>query len=233
MIVRTSDPITLVGGAELPEGLLEKAMALAPKVIAADSGADTALDHEIIPHAVIGDFDSISDAARARIPEAVQHADPDQDSTDFEKCLAAIEAPLIIGLGFFGDRLDHQLSACNALTRSAWHRCILLGQGDLMFLCPPTIDLPLPDGCRVSLFPLGAVEGVSDGLRWPISGLNFSPDGRVGTSNAATGPVHLSVTSPKMLVILPLEMLTLAARALRDATARWPARRDKESSECL
>jgi thiamine pyrophosphokinase len=53
--------------------------------------------------------------------------------------------------------------------------------------------------------------------------VNFAPDGRVGTSNTATGPVDLSVTAPKMLVILPEAMMEEAARALLDAGARWPA----------
>ncbi|MGX0976935.1 thiamine pyrophosphokinase [Roseovarius sp. MBR-51] len=222
MIVRESEPVILIGGAAVPEGLVNHALTLAQIVIAADSGADTALEHGIMPRAVIGDFDSISHSARANIPDGSQYPDRDQNTTDFEKCLAAISAPLILGLGFCGDRLDHQLAVCNALTRHSWQRCILLGSSDLMFLCPPSLSLPLPAGCRISLFPMAAVEGVSEGLHWPINGLNLAPDGRVGTSNTALGPVHLAVTAPKMLVILPLEMLEIAAPVLTETTARWP-----------
>ncbi|WP_417726736.1 thiamine diphosphokinase [Roseovarius sp.] len=222
MIVRESEPVILIGGAAVPEGYVNHALSITRIVIAADSGADTALEHGIMPRAVIGDFDSISQSARASIPDAAQYPNPDQNTTDFEKCLAAISAPLILGLGFCGDRLDHQLAACTALVRHPWQRCILLGASDLMFLCPPSLDLPLPAGCRISVFPMGAVEGVSDGLQWPIAGLNLAPDGRIGTSNAALGPVHLAVTAPKMLVILPLDMLKIAVATLRSTTARWP-----------
>jgi len=30
---------------------------------------------------------------------------------------------------------------------------------------------------------MAAVQGRSGGLRWPIDGLPFAPDGRIGTSN--------------------------------------------------
>lgn len=223
MIVHEAEQITLIGGANLSDQHLKQALALAPHVVAADRGADHALARGIVPQAVIGDFDSISDAARARIPPAAQHPDPDQDTTDFEKCLAAISAPLIIGLGFCGDRLDHQLAACSALARFPGQRCILMGECDALFLCPPAIRLPLDAGCRVSLFPMGAVEGRSDGLRWPIGGLTMAPDGRIGTSNRALGPVHLEMTAPKMLVMVPADRLGLVAAALRETIAHWPA----------
>src|SRR6056297_2371191 len=195
MIVHESDPITLVGGAGLSDQLFDQALEVAPLVVAADSGADRALAHGITPRAVIGDFD---------------------------KCLRSVTAPLILGVGFCGDRLDHQMAACNALVRYPAQRCVLLGETDLMFLCPPAIHLPLDAGCRVSLFPMGAVEGLSDGLQWPLRGLNFAPDGQIGTSNAATGPVHLTVTAPKMLLMLPVDRLDSVVTALADSAARWP-----------
>ncbi len=221
MIVHESDPITLVGGAGLSDQLFDQALQVAPLVVAADSGADRALAHGITPRAVIGDFDSISQAARAALPEAILHQMQDQDSTDFDKCLRSVTAPLILGVGFCGDRLDHQLAACNTLVRYPLQRCVLLGETDLVFLCPPAIHLPLDAGCRVSLFPMGAVEGLSDGLKWPLRGLNFAPDGQVGTSNAATGPVHLTITAPKMLVMLPVDRLNIVVTALAESAARW------------
>ncbi len=221
MIVREKEAITLIGGARVARSDLDAALRLAPVVVAADSGADTALEAGLMPRAVIGDFDSISAATRARLPDDILHPLDDQDSTDFDKCLKHIDAPLIIGLGFTGDRLDHQMAACNALVRHAGRRCVLLGAHDLMFLCPPVLDLPLEPGCRVSLFPMGAVEGASDGLEWPIGGINFAPDGRIGTSNRTVGPLNLSVTAPKMLVIAPADTLGAVARALTACTAVW------------
>ena len=223
MIVEASGPVTLIGGADLDPGALDRVRELAPRVVAADGGAGAALDAGLVPEAVIGDFDSLSDAARARLPASALHEIPEQDSTDFDKCLRNIAAPLVLGVGFSGAWLDHQLAACNTLVRRPDRRCILVGREELVFLAPPSLAITLAEGCPVSLFPMGAVEGVSDGLRWPIAGINFAPDGQVGTSNTATGPVQLSVTAPKMLVILPVAMLDAAARALMGASAHWPA----------
>lgn len=223
MIVDVNEPVTLIGGAAITRERIERAMALAPHPVAADGGADAALAHGVEPRAVIGDFDSLSDEARARLPPASLHPITEQDSTDFEKCLRNIAAPLVIGIGFSGTRLDHQLAAYNTLVRHPDRRCLLLGSEELVFLAPPSMVLPLAPGTAVSLFPMGAVEGVSDGLRWPIGGLNFAPDGRVGTSNVATGAVDLTLTAPKMLVILPQDTLEVAVRALLAAPAVWPA----------
>ncbi len=176
---------------------------------------------DIMPDAVIGDFDSISDTARAAIPQDRLHAIAEQDSTDFDKCLRNIDAPLVIGLGFGGARLDHELAAFNTLVRRPERRCLLLGQDNIAFLAPPALHLPLEAGTPVSLFPMAAVEGVSDGLHWPIAGLNFTPDGQIGTSNMATGDVSLNFTTPKMLLLLPQTCFELAVRALQDTRPSW------------
>lgn len=222
MIVNTTEPVTLIGGAEVDRSMLDRARAVAPRVIAADGGADAALLNGAQPEAVIGDFDSLTDWARAQLPASSLHHNPDQNSTDFDKCMANVATPLIIGVGFSGARLDHQLAAYNTLVRFAHRRCLLLGTEELVFLAPPELRLDLPEGCPVSLFPMGAVEGISDGLKYPIGGLNFAPDGRIGTSNTALGPVALSITAPKMLVILPQTMMERAADALLSSRAVWP-----------
>ena len=221
MIVRSEETIVMIGGAVVAKRLLDRALQLATKVVAVDRGADIALSHSLIPEAVIGDFDSISSQARDKLAPETLHHIAEQDSTDFDKALRNVEAPLVIGVGFSGERIDHQLACYNSLSRYPRNRCVLLGQKDLVFLAPPTLQLDLEESTPVSLFPLGAVEGISDGLRWPIGGLNFAPDGQIGTSNMAEGAVEISVTSPKMLVILPNTQLELVVDALLNNLSRW------------
>ena len=67
----------------------------------------------------------------------------------------------------------------------------MLGDEDVMFVSPPEIDLPLDAGTRVSLYPMAPVQVRSTGLCWSTDGLSFAPDGQIGTSNQATGPVTL------------------------------------------
>ncbi len=227
-IVHGTRPVTLVGGGKAKKSLLEAAISRAPQLVAADGGADRALCLGWMPDVVIGDFDSISAAAKAAIPSERLHMIGEQDSTDFEKCLSRIDAPLVIGVGFSGGQLDHQLAALHGLMRFPERACVLLGKRDLVFLAPPELRLDLPEGARFSLFPLGEVRAHSNGLRWPVEGIGFAPGARIGTSNVAQGPVHLTCDLPAMLIILPVGLLDFVAEALADKDApRWPARSER------
>ena len=142
------------------------------------------------------------------------HPISDQDSTDFDKALRNISAPLVIAVGVTGGRLDHELAAMHTLVARAKQKCIVLGAESVAFVSPSDITLKLPEGSVFSLFPMGRVGARSEGLRWPTAGLAFAPDIAIGTSNAVTGPVRLWVDRPKMLVVLPRKALGVAVKAL-------------------
>lgn len=219
-IVDSLEGVTLVGGGPVSAAALALARGFAPRIVGADSGADRLLRLGVEPEAVIGDMDSISAAARKRLADRLFPI-AEQETTDFDKALRQIAAPFVLGLGFAGARADHALAVLNGLVRHPERRCFILGPRDVTFLCPPDLALDLPPGTRLSLFPMGAVAGVSQGLRWPIDGLNFAPDGMIGTSNEVVGPVRLRFGAPKMLVILPVRYL---GAALRGCGLRSPAR---------
>lgn len=199
-IVKSETPITLVGGGPVNQAQLTRAVALAPLVIAADSGANRAHDlGQKVDH-IIGDMDSVDIEVLGRIPE---HLIEEQMSTDLDKCLYATEAPYYVGVGFTGGLMDHHLAACHSLIKTD-KRLILLSAEDICFRAPLNFHLNLPIGTRVSLFPMGAVSGVSTGLRWPIEGLNFAPERKIGTSNETIDEtIDLRFDHPHMLVILP------------------------------
>ena len=214
-IVDSPDGVTLVGGGPVQARLLGMALRRAPVLVAADGGADRALAAGHVPVAVIGDFDSLSAEARRRIPPDRQHRIAEQETTDFEKALRSIAAPFVLALGFAGARIDHSLAVFNTLLRHPGRVCIVLGAEDAVFLCPPDLTLRLPVGDRLSLFPMGAVRGTSDGLRWPIDGIALAPDGPIGTSNAVSAPtVRLRVDAARLLVILPRRRLDAVLDAL-------------------
>ncbi len=239
MIVHSKTAVTLVGAGQASPSDLGMALARAPCLVAADGGAALALAAGYVPEAVIGDFDSLTAADRARIPEERLFTIREQDSTDFDKAMRAISAPLVLAVGFLGGRVDHQLAAFNTLVRHADMPCILIGQSEVVFLAPPRLELALSAGDVVSLFPMMPVTGRSQGLEWPIDGLRMSPSGRVGTSNRALGPVTLEIDAPGLLVIVPAGALDAVMRSLAPACApvarsasearqpaRWSAREE-------
>ncbi len=215
--------MTLVGAGSLTKLDVMQATNLAPGVVAADGGAAHCVSFGLDPEAVIGDFDSLSDDVRRAIPAAKLHQITEQETTDFDKTLRSVDAPLVVGIGFGGARVDHHLAAFNTLVRQADRRCVLLGGEDVVFAAPPELTLRVAAGTRVSLFPMARVTGRSEGLLWPIDGLVLAPDGRVGTSNTANGDVWLRMEAPGMLVILPRDSLAEAVRALLAVDATWPA----------
>ena len=212
-LLRSAGGVTLIGGGAVTGGELAEALALAPQLVAADGGGDAALALGHRPDLVIGDMDSLSADGRARIGADRVHHIAEQVSTDFEKCLMRIEARFVIAVGFAGRRLDHTLAALNSMVRRPRPQVVMIAAEDIVFLCPPRLELPTPAGTRVSLFPMGPAQGTSTGLEWPIDGIAFAPGGPGGTSNRANGPVSLTMKG-NMLVMLPRDHLGLALAAL-------------------
>ena len=211
ILVRSDQPVTLVGGGPVDGAQLSRATALAPTVIGADSGANRAHELGVTVDHIIGDMDSVDIEVLGRIPE---HLIAEQMSTDLDKCLYATEAPYYLGVGFTGGLIDHHLAACHSLITTD-KKLILLGAEDICFRAPLDFQLDLPLGTRVSLFPMGEVTGRSTGLRWPIEGLEFSPVRKIGTSNETVAEtINLGFDCPQMLIILPARYLETVVKYL-------------------
>lgn len=215
MIVSENSPVTLLGGGPVAHADLAMAQAIAPILVAADSGATTALAQGILPVAVIGDMDSISSETADAIPDERLHLIFEQDTTDFEKCLLNVSAPVLLCIGFIGDRLDHELAVFNALIKHPDRAAILIGERDVVFRLPDHLELHLPIGTRFSLFPMRETQATSQGLVWPIDGLKLAPWGKIATSNRVeSSPVVVRIKSGAALAILPKAALPDVVSAL-------------------
>lgn len=216
-MVETSEGVTLVGGGPVTTRDLRLALRRAPVIVAADGGADRLIERNLWPDAVIGDLDSLSPRARALVPDARLHHVAEQESTDFDKALRNIAAPFVLGVGFAGGRADHWLAVLNSLVRHAERPCIIIGRKDVTFAAPRRpLAIRMTPGEPVSLFPLARVAGRAEGLTWALDGPDFTPAGRIGTSNRASAArVRLEFDRPGMLVILPRRRLAAAVAALR------------------
>jgi thiamine pyrophosphokinase len=159
-------------------------------------------------------MDSISEQARATFAAILQPI-AEQDSTDFAKALRTSRAPWVLAVGFLGARVDHTLACLSTLAESR-APCVLLSETDCVCVLPERpVQLALPLGSRVSLWPLGPARGTSAGLHWPVDGLAMAPGGRVGTSNRSDAPeVTLAFEGGPVAVILEADALEAMLNAL-------------------
>lgn len=218
-----NDPVVLVGGGPLAAETFDLVRERGKIFVAADGGGDALLANGVIPDAVIGDMDSLTDAARLAIPADRIHLVVEQDSTDFEKALRGIDTPLIYAVGFTGARLDHELAALHGLVLRCDIPVVLIGTEDVTIHLPARIALDLPMGMRVSVFPLDAVTVGMAGLKWSFEALALHPARKIGTSNeVAQDRVVLTSDAPGALLIVPIEALDAVVAGLAGADLHSP-----------
>lgn len=187
--LRFDAPIGLIGGGLVGDAALARVRRRASALLAADGGANRFSKRKADLAAVIGDLDSLENAEawRAALGERVLHI-AEQDSTDFEKCLYSVSAPLYLAVGFLGGRFDHAIAALHVLLKRSDRRVILVEDDEILFLAPRRWRIDLPPGERLSVAPLRHCRAVrSGGLRWPLDGLTLELGARIGTSNETLG----------------------------------------------
>jgi thiamine pyrophosphokinase len=186
-LLRFDGPLVIVGGGALDADLLRRLAAEGARLVGADGGADAIRAAGLMPEAIIGDFDSLANPAdwdgRTRLVRIAE-----QETTDFEKALYSTTAPVTVGLGMTGRRLDHTLAALDAVARYAARRAIILvDEADLALGLAGPFGFTVEPGARVSVHPLTATRFAgSKGLRYPLNGLTLAPGVRTGTSNEAS-----------------------------------------------
>ena len=203
-----STPVVLVGGGEIAWEQLHLICDHSYPIIGVDSGANVLRLNDIIADAVIGDLDSITDLAT--FPQTIETIKiSEQQTTDFEKALYTIDAPLFICFGFWGDRLDHCFSALHVLTKyRGQKRVLLIDQADLIFTSQKTLEMEIGIKSRFSIYPLKTTNFLtSSGFLYPLDGLTFEAGKLMSTSNETTQSRILLTTTEETksnyVVILP------------------------------
>ena len=187
--------------------------AVADLIVAADGGAVIALAHDVRPHVVVGDMDSLSaedaDALRRDGAELLAFP-PRKDETDLELALlVAVRrgATDITILGALGGRLDHTLGNLYLLTMPELRgRTARLVDGRVeAFLIRDEAEVRGLPGDTVSLIPLTPeVSGIeTEGLEYPLRRESlFMGPGR-GISNTLLGPTaRVSIGGGVLLAVV-------------------------------
>ena len=215
LIVHSSDPVALVGGADLGPQDLKILQTYAPSFVGVDGGADHLLTAGIRPVAVIGDLDSISDGARLEYSDLLHHV-CEQDTVDFEKAWRLVDAPIVFAVGFSGGRLDHTLAVLNVMGRFGGRRLILIGTEDVTAIVPRDgiVLNGLGTGSRLSLMPLATARVSATGMRWPVDDQVFDTLRFTSPSNEVVGPVVTLSAEGPVLLVLPRRSLDAMVKAM-------------------
>lgn len=207
-------PVVLLGGGQCAFDLLHTLLQKNYPLIAADGGANHLRGKSVVPELIVGDLDSLVDQDEWEMLTTVVRV-AEQDSTDFEKCLYTVKAPLYVALGFTGNRLDHTLAALNVMAKYCGDKTIILvADCDVLLVRRGSFGIELTAGMRLSIFPLQPVRFArSVGLLYPLDGLTLSPTAMIGTSNEVSeDAVQLDVEPASRgvyAVVLPLVALDL------------------------
>ncbi|UYN98225.1 MAG: thiamine diphosphokinase [Devosia sp.] len=217
-------PIAIVGGGSVDQQLLADLARRGIPLIGADGGGDTIGAAGLVPEAIIGDLDSLSDRAAWESRTRVVHI-AEQLTTDFQKCLYSTSAPVTLAVGMTGKRLDHTLAALNAVLQVAADRHLLvIDETDIALAVVGPIGFAARPDERVSVHPLLPIRfHRSTGLLYPLDGLTLEPGGLGGTSNAATaGRVEIIPANPTpWLLILGRERLWDMVETCLEALPRY------------
>lgn len=200
------------GNVESNELLLSLAKSSA-LIVCADGGASYLQRAGIIPHVLIGDFDSIEPALlnsfKALDVEIVKYPSK-KDFTDMELALDyAVKrgATRIFIMGATGSRLDHTLSNIQLLHKLADSGVegVIANENNFIYLITSSIELCKKDGYKLSLLPASeTVEGITtQGLAYPLKDAVLHVGTGLGISNEFMDEkASVSIKSGKLYVIV-------------------------------
>lgn len=180
-------------------------------VLAADAGARHGAALNVSPDAVIGDFDSLTDADRLSIKNAEFVSYPaEKDETDLELALLyAVErgADQIILVGVIGGRLEMSLANVLLLAHDSLSTCRLEvwhGAQTGWLIRPPGEAVTGRPGDTLSLIPLGGAAGgvTTRGLKYQLTGATLSVGITRGISNRLEeSAAHVALSTGRLLAV--------------------------------
>ena len=157
-------------------------------VVAADSGADSAVSMGIVPNFVVGDFDSISDRVKKQLDgrAKLEKHSKDKDLSDTQLAYnvlqrEGVDTLIIVGGG--GGRFDHFLANFYSLFYDM-KIDLWITDNDLIYRVENRVGFKIRSNFPVSFFSLSETEVrvKSSGLKWELNDFVFTP-GKFSLSN--------------------------------------------------
>ena len=181
-----------------------------------------------IPDAVIGDLDSLDAEAESfyRKKGVAIVRDPDQNSTDFTKCLKWLRQHAskahdadgrldVVALGGLGGRVDQGLSQIHHLYMAYENKELLVGE--IYLLSEQSLSFVLKEGLNkievskkifaqnVGIIPITGPARVStEGLEWDVKDWKTEFGGQMSTSNHLKSELVKVETTTRVLLTIEL-----------------------------
>ncbi len=170
------------------------------RIIAADSGYDTAKRLGLVPSVVLGDFDSTA-LYDEIISEGFVPCPRDKDDTDAAMAIREAGGEYDLVGGGEG-RLDHTLSLFVAFrTISAPSKWFM--RSDTLITAEGHFAFSAPRGTDISIIPLDKSIVTTDGLRWDITSKELSGVFISQSNRVQERVVTIDCTSPVFLRFFP------------------------------
>jgi thiamine pyrophosphokinase len=181
-------------------------------IVCADGGYKAALKEGIVPHALVGDFDSLGKVPDDIPPGCrVLKAEREKNETDTFLCL---QCGMEAGCGSFavaggiGGRLDHTVANLQLLfyaVRRGFPMWMMDRDNRVTAMGPGKIHIQCLDGFKLSVLAYaGRCEGVTlEDVKYPLCEAVLTDDFPLGISNEFMGPeAVIRLKSGYLLVFL-------------------------------
>jgi len=180
------------------------------RVVAVDGGMRHAHTLGLKPECWIGDFDSSNDALQAKWSDVKKIEYPaDKDHTDGALALKyGVEtgANEIVLVGGLSEQMDHGISHITQMIRLAGQNVRCFATSGVQEAWPLVVGVfrwDFPEGCRISLVGLSALEKLSlSGVQWSLNGRDVEFGSTLTLSNMVTGIVTGHLTKGIGIVIV-------------------------------
>ena len=205
-----SRALILANGLPPRAEFLKRAIARSALFVCADGGANIALLHGTMPHAIVGDLDSVSPETLTSFGAIEVIHDKDTERTDTEKAIEWVLAhgPFeeIVILGAMAGRLDHVVGHLSLLRRFLGRTPIVLeDEPARAWLASGQVSITDPPGTVVSFYAVGepATGVTTSGLRYALRGARLELGSQDSVSNVVdVVPASITIDRGELLVIV-------------------------------
>jgi thiamine pyrophosphokinase len=187
---------------EVPKGYLEKA----DVIVCCDGSAESLLDKGMIPDAIVGDMDSLSDVLKVRYSNRI-FVDDTQETNDLTKavewCHASGYNDITI-VGATGKREDHTIGNISLLAEYSEFVNVKMVTDTGIFLPFRTSSkIETVPGQQISIFSVSPeTEITSAGLRYPLIRRKLKNWWEATLNEAIGDKVELEINGGPILVFL-------------------------------